>query len=63
MINEFLGEEGLVVDVVRRTNPGVRVPTRVGKTAAGRSYSRIDYILVPASSCADGMGVWTTELL
>ena len=63
LINEFLGEEDVVTDVVRHVNPGKQVPTRIGPIAGGKSYSRIDYVLVPTATCVDGVGTWTTEIL
>ena len=62
LINEFLGKEDVVVDIVRRCNPDRRVVTRIGSLVDGTSYSRLDYILVPAGMCVDGVGEWRTEV-
>lgn len=60
-IGKFLGSQNVVVDLYRRMHPNTpgftftkRLPLRTGAT-----FSRIDYILVPAFTTTGKAGSWT----
>ena len=61
MINEFLGTEGRLTDILRqlRTDDGCICTYKSALRASGeRTFSRLDYILVPTRLCLRTGGSW-----
>jgi exonuclease III len=61
LLNEFLGRETVLTDVIRRLRPADGcISTYEGplRASGDRTRSRLDYILVPTCSCSGRGGGW-----